>query len=103
MMRVRIDTPNGPLQIHDTIEGPEGESWSREQAEGFLHENYYVPITKGLAGDVGRSAMALTLLLPFTVAWLLAGLFVFSFLSAIWEGPAEAFRPPGFDLEEPKE
>jgi hypothetical protein len=98
-MRVRIDTPAGALSIHEDITGPDGTTWTREQAEAFLRETYRIPLSQSLPGDVGRSALVLSLLAPFFVAWVLAGLFVLAFLAAIYEGPQDAVMgTPGFDL-----
>ncbi len=101
-MRVRVDTPRGALVVDvDGIEGPGGESLDREAAEDFLEEQYRVPFTRGLLGDVGRSTMFLGLVFPFLL-WLMGIGFVLSFLASIYEGVSPSVRGlPGFDLTGP--
>jgi hypothetical protein len=96
-MDVRVDTPEGSLEIAAKITGPDGEM-TADDADAWLEQQYKVPFTKGLLGDLGRSSFFLVLLLPF-FAWLGSMVFVVSFLASIWEGAPEAVRGvPGYDV-----
>jgi hypothetical protein len=96
-MEVRVDTPLGPLLIGDEIASPSG-PMSVEEASAWLEKQYYVPVTRGLGGEMFRAMFFLVLLGPLVV-WLGAVTFVVSFLNTVIEGPAEVVRnTPGYDM-----
>ncbi|MCB9680015.1 MAG: hypothetical protein H6733_00960 [Alphaproteobacteria bacterium] len=82
---VRLDTPDGPVSVADgQVLGPTG-PLSPEAALSLVDTHFAPRITDGLAGDLGRSVFFVGLL-PIVIGWVFAGLFVLSFLAALYQG-----------------
>lgn len=95
-IEVRLDTPDGAVVVQGpVVRGPQGPI-SADDAEAFLVERLAPRWSDGLAADLGRLPFFLVFL-PILVGWIGAALFVLSFLSAVWEGPAPAVTgSPGY-------
>lgn len=95
-IEVRLDTPDGAVVVQGSIvRGPEGVI-TADDAETYLEERLGESWTKGLAGDVARLPFFIVLL-PIAAGWVAAALFVLSFLSAVYQGPAPAVSgSPGY-------